>query len=401
MPTQNQADRCRDVGLAIGWIHPFFLIPLSYLRFEETAVIPTMAVHDSGRVLVNPQFTTGLTDRQLAGTVCHEIMHLVLQHHGRVGSRDRGKWNIAGDLAINAALRQMSIELPQGALYPPNGMELLTAEEWYEKLPEATQKQAIAGRVAAGCGVEKDPNGNGGGQPGDEDGEGDGTGAPGNAPGSEPVDWEVVAHQAEAAARGTTSAQALAPLLKPREAGVRWRQVLRSTCNRVAASGGRDVQTMTRRNRRSPDGFVLPGWISVRPTVAIVIDSSGSMSDAMLSKCVAEARSAGEAAGCRVFVALHDAKCYWKGWLDVKGPPDKLGRLMTHRGGTDAHAAYLAVEGERSKFDAMIHLTDGELGAWPAVPTNVRRLVAAIVGASRYHSEPPPGSAVVRIATED
>lgn len=407
----NQADRCRDVGLAMGWLHPFFLIPLSYLKFEEvkdTKECPTMAVFHTGRVIINPQWAAGVGDKELAGAVCHEIMHLILQHHGRVGSRDKFKWNIAGDLAINGALREMSIPLPAGALFPPAGGELLTAEEWYEKLPD-TQKIKATGAVGAGCGVEKDPQAGSG--EGDEDGEGksgggdqegkDGAGkTPGNTPGPA-VDWEVVAHQAQAAARGTASAQALAPLLKPKEAGVRWRQILRSTMNRVAANGGRDMQTMTRRNRRSPDGFVLPGWISHRPTVAVVIDSSGSMSDAMLEKAVAEAKAAGEAAGCRVFLALHDARCYWHGWIDMKGPPDKLGRLMTHRGGTDAEEAYKVVGKERARFDTLIHLTDGELGRWPEIPDNTRRLVAAIVGESRYHSQPPAGSTLIKVAIDE
>lgn len=388
----TQASRCRDVGLAIGWIHPFFLIPLSYLRFEETDKIPTAAVYDSGLVLVNPKFAAGISDRQLAGVVCHEIMHLLLQHSGRKGSRDHLKWNIATDLAINSALRQMSIELPEGALYPPHGAEGTTAEEFYDKLPPMPP-DAGKGGVGRGCGVEKDPNGQSGAGEGEGDEEGEGAGGKAPAPGQ--VDWEVVAHQAQASARGTESAKAVAPLLSRKESAIRWKNLLRSTFNRVAASGGRDMQTMSRRNRRSPDGIILPGWISYRPTVAIVIDSSGSMSNAMLARAVAEAQAAGEAAGARVFLALHAAHCYWHGWIDVKGAPDKLGRLMTYRGGTDAREAYERVGEERAKFDTMIHLTDCELGTWPALPENVRRLVVGQIGGGRYASKPPEGKSTV------
>lgn len=397
----NQADRCRDVGLAIGWIHPFFLIPLSYLKFEETTdpACPTMGVFHTGRVIVNPAWAAAQGDRELAGAVCHEIMHLILQHHGRAGTRDKMKWNIAGDFAINGALRAMNVSLPAGALMPPSGTELMTAEEWYEKLPEV-QQQKVTGGVGQGCGVETDPQAGSGDQKGEGEGDQEGNGKAAGNDSRSGVDWEVVAHQAQAAARGTASAEALAPLLRPKEAGVRWRQILRSTFNRVAASGGRDMQTMTRRNRRSPDGFVLPGWHSHKPTVAVVIDSSGSMSEEMLSKAVAEAQSAGEAAGCRVFVALHDARCYWSGWMDMKGPPEKLGRLMTCRGGTDAREAYVRVGKERARFDTLIHLTDGEIGEWPELPNNARRLVAAIVGESRYHSTPPAGSTLIKVSLE-
>ncbi len=384
----SQAERCREMGLAQGWIHPFFLIPLSYLKFEESEKIPTACVFDSGRVLINPKFAATCTDRQLAGVVCHEIMHLMLQHSNRRGSREQARWNVATDLAINAALRQMGIELPDGALYPPNN-DGSTAEEFYELLPQMPQMKPAAGKVGAGCGVEKDPNG----QPGAGEGEGE----PNEGSGQGGVDWEVVAHQAQASARGTKSAEALAPLLSRKESAIRWRQLLRSTVNRIAASGGRDMQTMTRRNRRSPGNVILPGWVSTKPTICIAVDTSGSMSDKMLEHAVAEARAAGESVGARVYVALHDARCYWHGWLDVKGAPGKLAGKMTHRGGTDATDTYTTIGGERQKFDAMIHLTDGELGSWPEIPSNVRRLIVAVIGSGRYMTQPPTRATVVKV----
>lgn len=386
--------------MAIGWMHPFFLIPLSHLTFLETDKLPTLGVTDSGKVFVNPQFAASLTDRQLAGGICHEIMHLVLQHTGRLGSRERFRWNVATDFAINGALAQMGIELPDGALMPPYG-DLRTAEEYYEAVDPDDMPEQL-GSIGRGCGVTPDEDGDqdGSGGQGDEPGEGEEPGS-GTGQGSKPgTDWEIVAHQAQAAARGTASMQALGPLLQPKPAAISWRTMLRATLNRVAASGGRDMQSATRRNRRSPAGVILPGWISHRPSVAIVIDSSGSMSDDMLTRAVAESRAIGEASGCRIFLALHDSACYFAGWIDTKGAPERLSRLMNHRGGTDAEPAYERVGEERARFDVLIHLTDGELGPWPALPRNARRLVAAIVGdraGSRWMSTPPDGSTVLKV----
>ena len=271
---------------------------------------------------------------------------------------------------------------------PPFG-DLRTAEEYYDVIDPQEMPQEL-GSIGRGCGVE----------PGDQPGDASGSdGEVENSPG-QGTDWEIVAHQATAAARGTASMAALGPLLTPKPAAVSWRTMLRATLNRVAASGGRDMQSATRRNRRSPAGIILPGWISVRPSVAIVIDSSGSMSEDMLSRAVAESRAIGEATGCRVFLALHDSVCYFAGWIDTKCSPEKLSKLVTKRGGTDAAPAYERVGAERARFDVMIHLTDGELGEWPALPRNARRLVAAIVGRgidSRWMSTPPAGATVLKV----
>lgn len=382
---KDQAARCREVGLAIGWLHPFFLIPLSYLKFEESTEIPTMGVYTSGRVIVNPAFTAPLSDKVLAGAVCHEIMHLVLRHEDRLGGRDRWRWNIATDLAINCALRDMRIELPSGCLMPESGSSHVTAEEFYENLPKNTPPPPDGGMgpLGAGCGVEKDGEGEGG--------EAEGEGAAG---GDGQPDWEVIAHQAAAAARGTKSWETLGKLLAPKPSAIAWCTLLRATLNRVAASGGRDIQTMTRRNRRSPDCVILPGWLSTRPTVAIAVDTSGSMSDEMLREALGEIAAIGAATGVRCFVVLHDSVCYFADWLDLKGVgASHLSRKMTHRGGTHADPAYKRIGETRARFDAMIHLTDGEIGEWPEVPSNARRLVVAFVG--KYHRSTPPAAATV------
>lgn len=394
----KQAARCRDVGLAIGWLHPFFLIPLSHLTFTESEKTQsgTMEVTTDGVIRINPEFTARLSDRQLAGAVCHEIMHLMLMHSARIGSREPMRWNIATDLAINGALADMGVELPAGVLMPPRG-EILTAEDWYSRLqsqdPDGQGTRGADGTVGKGCGPT----------PGEGKGEakGDGEGqSPTEGPASGP-DWEVVAHQAKAAARGTESMRALGPLLSPKPAAVAWRTLLRSTFNRVAAQGGRDMQSATRRNRRSPAGVILPGWLSTKPTIAVVIDTSGSMSDDMLQRAVTESIGVGAAIGARLFLALHDADCYHASWIDTKGGGvEKIGRLIAQRGGTDAEPAYRRVGTERAKFDVMVHLTDGELGQWPALPANVRRLVAGIIGGrgtSHYRSEAPAGSTVIQV----
>lgn len=82
----------------------------------------------------NPTFVRNLTLPQLKGLMKHEIMHIAHMHHLRRGNRDLKGWNIAGDLVINAHLKQAGVELPEGGLIDPQYAEYST-EHVYNMLP--------------------------------------------------------------------------------------------------------------------------------------------------------------------------------------------------------------------------------------------------------------------------
>lgn len=407
--------RCADVAMAAGWLHPFFMVPLAYVEWVPTREIPTMGVLDApvqgGRkaiVKINPDFAATLPDRTLAGCIFHEVLHPMLAHAHRMGSRDFKLWNIAADMAINSMLRKIGLPLPEGVFYAPYGQEEASAEELYTLIAQNPQmaQGADPGQVGKGCGAEKVQAAPGGQEKGegDQDAEGDGNGPQGEGEGQGggagdsggDEFWGEINAQAQAMGRGTTSGQAFCKTLAPAPVKVRWAQVLRSTINRVAASGGRDMQSFSRRGRRSPPGIILPGWKSHRPTVCVVIDTSGSVSDKMLAEAIGNTVEIAETSGARIFLVLHDTIAYWHDWIDARRP-EKINRLAGRRGGTDATEAYQVVGKTRAHFDALVHLTDGELGHWPARPNNARRLVAAILGGDgRYMTTPPAGTLVVK-----
>jgi predicted metal-dependent peptidase len=73
----------------------------------------------------------------------------------------------------------------------------------------------------------------------------------------------------------------------------------------------------------------------------------------------------------------------------------QIKKRIKGRGGTSFDEAYARVEKE-GKFNALVHLTDGEVGQWPAKPRTVRKLVVALLG-SACKTEVPSDARVIEV----
>lgn len=383
-----QLQRCYDLALRGAWHHPFFLIPLGHVEWLEgdPEKIQTMQVHSriTGKgsdakpeikLYINPEWTKGIPDDQIFGCLAHEIMHSMMRHHERCMGKDLKTWGEAADMAINSALVQSGIKLPQYALLPPRDHADDAAEELYTLLvqEEIPKLESDAGKVGEGCMPDgQDPGegrGDGDGEPGDQDG------------GSQAGDrvWGEMVAQAQQAARGTGSAKALAKIFTAKPPGTKWAQLLRSAANRATARGGRDQQSYKRINRRSGD-IILPGWQSNRPSVAVMIDSSGSVDDDMLASALTAVAECARVSGVKIFLAVHAYDCYFADWVRPEVTVAQISALCTDRGGTNAEPAFRAVREAKGKFDQCVYLTDGEIGEYPSKPENAKNMIVGILG---------------------
>jgi predicted metal-dependent peptidase len=141
---------------------PFFGSLILEAELRETEEVPTAAVDGRGRIYVNPKYIEGLSIREVQGLLAHEALHLALLHFIRDNNRDKRRWNIATDLAVNSILLEKNFALPPGGIFPKDfGFEDgLSAEEYYrllEKLPPPPQPPP------GGEGDEEGEGGNGGG----------------------------------------------------------------------------------------------------------------------------------------------------------------------------------------------------------------------------------------------
>jgi len=377
-------ERCRNAVMVLGFSQPHFLLIHSRLRDlyqvsnKETGV-GTMGITQAGRIFVNEEFVNTLSKEELQGVLAHEMLHLVLMHHGRRGSRDAWMWNVATDMAINHALRADDIKLPKSALYPPHEYKGdIFAEsifEFLKKNPNHMPKQQEGdgnGPAAAGCGVidDDDPNS---------------------------PDWKQIAIEARAHAQQVgRGSSGVAALLSPRVAKIDFKKIIRHGMEFTASRQTREYQTFAKRNRRSPeDGVQLPGWRGHQPSICEVIDVSGSMDREWINQIVAETVNLMKAfVGIKVFLAVHTSELVYAGWLS-QGQEWKLNEAVSFSGGTDPQPAYDAAraESKRAKFDTLVHFTDCEFfGGWPEVPAK-----QLIVGAfcREISCKPPAGAQII------
>ena len=74
--------------------------------------IPTAGANNT-EIAFNPDFLAEQSKRESVGLVMHEVLHIVLNHQERVGSRDRKIWNYAADAIVNEMVTNgMGLTLP-------------------------------------------------------------------------------------------------------------------------------------------------------------------------------------------------------------------------------------------------------------------------------------------------
>lgn len=66
----------------------FFAFLIEHLTFIENASIGTAAINRYGHFSYSPNFLNGLSDDELMGLTCHEVLHLALKHPERGQGRD-------------------------------------------------------------------------------------------------------------------------------------------------------------------------------------------------------------------------------------------------------------------------------------------------------------------------
>jgi predicted metal-dependent peptidase len=180
------------------------------------------------------------------------------------------------------------------------------------------------------------------------------------------------------------------------EPAVDWRRELAAQIRRGAAEvTGRVDFTYRRPSRRqaaSPD-VVLPSLRQPLPRVAMVIDTSGSMSDRMLGQALAEVGGVLRSLG----VARRDLRVLCCDAQAYKSQPVRdLGRVeLTGGGGTDVGVGIRAAVEGRPAPDLVLVLTDG-FTPWPEPPRGVR----VIVGLMDDRGKTPEWARTVLIAED-
>lgn len=152
--------------------HGFYGLLLMHMAYAIDENCPTAAT-DGMRIYFSPDFLEELSDGELDLVMMHEILHVVLQHCFRQGERDNERFNIACDIVVNSNILLSndmdlsSIRLKKyGELMhlAPDGKEghEYTAEEVYEMLPKSKKREGEGASAGSALGRAKKKQGKGG-----------------------------------------------------------------------------------------------------------------------------------------------------------------------------------------------------------------------------------------------
>lgn len=396
MPEVLQAARLR-----LSNDRPYLSAALWALNAVPTEGLGTLAVDKWWRLYYDPNLPWTL--QETAGVLYHEVQHLLRDHPGRGEQQADAKtnpmaWNVCADAEINDDILAEGVTMPKGCVTPKDTLQMpdgLLAEEYFQKLP--TKKVAMlsqqpgdkpqpgAGNCGSAAGGEKrqwEKDGPAGTNDKGESVDKDGNPVPGGATEGEGelLRRQVAQDIQTSASRGTVPdylkrwAEAT---LNPK---VDWRKVLRSSIRRCMSDiAGMVDYTYSRPSRRSSSmpKVVLPALRQPIPSVAVVVDTSGSMGSELLDKALAEVngvlKQCGQKEGVRAIVCDADVKSAKRVF--------KAEQIeMAGGGGTDMRVG--VAEAMKKKPHAIIVLTDGYT-PWPEPgECGSTRIIAAILGAN-------------------
>ena len=378
---------------------PYLATGLLALDIVPTPGLGTFAVDTRWHVYVDPDVVDGWTAPQIGIVLNHELQHLLRAHADRaqaigVSFEDRQSWNLAADAEINDDLFSDLWQVGDG-LRPVLPRTLgqqdgHLAEHYFRHLipkPGSSATGFVAGEEGSGV---------------------DGMARPWERDRSFGLDARegVLLRRsiAVAVAAHARSGNHISDGLRrwaesETRTAVDWRSVLASL-TRAQATTKRGVSDYSYRHlsRRTPEsGVILPGMISAQIEVAIVVDTSASVSDQALAHAATEvaaiARIAANSAG-----PLHLIPCDMAAARPRRiFPNTTILPGIEGGGGTDMSAGIQASHALRPRPDVIIVITDGET-PWPQQKPIIPVIVALL---DHGWAPPPPDWAhPVRIALE-
>ncbi|MBB5776074.1 vWA domain-containing protein [Nonomuraea jabiensis] len=370
---------------------PYLATALFALHPVESRSVPTMAVDRHWRCYVSPAFVAGTPVEQLASVWVHEVSHLLRDHHGRsdrvarqrelTGRGERLRMNIAADFEINDDVYGDGLAWPDDAVQPKM-LGLREGELMEDYLRQFRLGPYTQGLVWLDCGSGADglerewdlgPEGANGLSDHEREAVRFRVAQGINAhPGNVPKGWRRWAEEA----------------FHPPQP---WRELLGAAIrSAVSGPGVGEDYTYGRPPRRSAGlpGVILPSLRRRPPRISVVIDTSGSVSDAELGSALLEVAAIVRAVGGRrdlVSVLSCDAAAR------VAQPLCRSeGMTLVGGGGTDLRAGIAKALRASPRPDVVVVLTDGQT-PWPQERPASRMVVGLFSRTRRSYDESDPG----------
>lgn len=333
--------------------NPFFAYLTMYLKPTKDDKVEKSAIDPAGNLRYNEKFIQDLSEDEVTGVLCHQVMHCVLEHLTRKESRDERIFDISADMVVNDMLVSNGFSLPYSAIIPHehsfkiNDYELKdinkkSAEEVYDEIyPLVNNELTRFDEHDYGRGQEL------------------------TKANEVVLDWkEVLAEAATYAkirgelpvgAEGLVEDRLRAPVANWRE--LLWKHITRQipVDFTYAKPSKKSIST----------GFYMPATVKETLDIVVALDTSGSISDeeyrGFLSEMMYISRSF---TNIRITAINCDADVQ-KVIKDTM--PDVLLRELRTRkgyGGTDFRAVFRWIHENKPSTQLLIYFTDG-FGTFP------------------------------------
>ncbi len=422
LPEELQAGR-----LYLTKDHPYLAAALWALQPVAKADFGIMAVDMYWRLYFDPEKVSRCPVDVVAGILYHEICHLLRNHPERMKDFDPRLSNIAADAEINDDLLREGVKFPAQPVTPQliGQPENLLAEEYYFALAKnepARPQEGTTTQGADGKPADKDYGprqvaddefdsadaGEESGRPAGKEQErfsAPGSGRCGSCATGRKADWEdeapgkdsavgiskaegelirrdvarqIIEHSSEKGRIPGHLARWAQAKLNPK---VDWRKKLAAVIRYAAVdqTGARDFSYSRPSRRQGQIGgrdVVFPCLRSPAPSIAVVADTSASISDGMLAQTLAEIAGILKSLGQRegVHVLAVDAAV---GFCRKVFRPEQI--RFAGGGGTDMGIGLAAAARLRPLPQLGIVISDGYT-SWPDAPPRGMKVIVVLTG---------------------
>ena len=371
---------------------PYLSTLIFSLRIVETEDLPTLAVDAGWRMYYNPTFVLQQIPEVLATMVLHEALHCVSKHSARFEALGRENtsheiWNLSGDANINQMLDDA--KMPWGEFDPvryeslakygvKGGMTteltFFTMVKYFEdnpsKNPDHSDCGGVTGGSARGYEIPKSDMDN----PSIKNDQQDVI--------RDRVAQDVIKHAREKGV-GSVPGELLRwanELLNPQ---IDWKRELAGMMrSSLATVLGRKDYTYARPSRRQSSmaihdpEFILPSMRKpAPPTIAIIIDTSGSVQDKEITEFLSEVDGIASANGIAQGITVIPCDAQVGEIQKIRSISGIADIKLSGGGGTDLRVGIAAAESLKPQPKIVIVLTDGYT-PWPeSIDPHIEKLI--------------------------
>jgi predicted metal-dependent peptidase len=328
---------------------PFFASIALQLKLKEDKNCAT-AYTDSVILGYNPEFIDKLSNAELKGLICHEVLHIAMLHPFRKNSREHIRWNAACDYAVNPIVKDSGFSLPEGALSDAKFNDL-EAEVIYNQLPKSIKIPIAIALMGEVRDYKQDKSNI--------------KGSHGNTLPQQIKNCKITIARAVAVAKAQGKLPAgldrmIQEALQPK---LPWREIL---ARFITENARNDYTWKTPNKRYLYSGLYLPGLnVPTLGTIAVIIDTSGSVSQKELDTFAAELHAILSIyPRTEIKVIYVDSKVANVETIDIYD-------FQLHAkggGGTDFKPGFEYVEKEGLMPSCVIYFTDGYCDSFPEPP---------------------------------